>query len=54
MLLNRRRRAIRAPGRTIKDHVINLLLMLFFLMVIAGTGYLIFKIMTRWAVEGLG
>jgi hypothetical protein len=31
-----------------------MLLMLFFFMVIAVTGYLIFKIMTRWTVEGLG
>jgi hypothetical protein len=53
-LLKRRRRAARAPGRTNKDRLINFLLMLFFLTLIGGTGYLIFKMMTRWAVEGLG
>ncbi|MCI0540837.1 MAG: hypothetical protein L0Z50_37025 [Verrucomicrobiales bacterium] len=52
MLLNRRRR--NAPGRTTKDRIFNWLLMLFFLALITGTGYLIFKIMTRWTVEGLG
>ena len=52
MPLNRRSRTAR--GRTTKDRIINLLLLLFFLTVIAGTGYLIFKIMTRWTVEGLG
>ena len=53
MLLNRRHRRT-ARGRTAKDRILNLLLVLFFLTVIAGTGYLIFKIMTKWSVEGLG
>lgn len=52
MLLNRRRRA--ASGRTIKDRILNLVLLLLFLTAIAGTGYLILKIMTKWTVEGLG
>ena len=38
----------------LKDRVVDLLVFLFFLTLIVGSGYLIFKIMTRWSVKGLG
>lgn len=38
----------------LKDRVLDVLLILLFLTIIAGSAYLIFKIMTRWTVKGLG
>jgi len=38
----------------IKDRIVNLLLILFFMGIIFGAGYFIFKTMTRWTVKGLG
>jgi hypothetical protein len=37
-----------------KDRLFNLLLIVLFLGAVAGSGYYIFKVMTRWSVEGLG
>jgi hypothetical protein len=38
----------------VKDRIINLLLILLFMGIIAGSGYVVFKMMTRWSVKGLG
>lgn len=37
-----------------RDRIVDLLVILFFGFLIGGSAYLIFKIMTRWSVQGLG
>jgi len=37
-----------------KDRIVNALLILFFLAIMGGAGYFIFKTMTQWHVKGLG
>jgi hypothetical protein len=39
---------------TLKERIVNGILILFFLGLIAGCGWLVIRIMTRWNVEGLG
>jgi hypothetical protein len=39
---------------TIKDRLVNALLILFFLAVMGGSAYFIFKTMIHWNVKGLG
>jgi len=38
----------------LKDRIVDLLLVLLFGTLIGGSAYLIFKIMIKWSVEGLG
>ncbi len=38
----------------IKDRLVSVALILFFLILIAGSAYYIVKIMTRWRIPGLG
>jgi hypothetical protein len=37
-----------------KDRIIDWLLVLFFLLIVAGSGYFIIRVMTSWRVKGLG
>jgi hypothetical protein len=37
-----------------KDRLINLLLILFFVGIMAGSGYYIVRIMMHWSIKGLG
>lgn len=39
---------------TIKDRIISIILILVFFSAIVGSGYFIFKVMTRWNIKGLG
>ena len=40
--------------RRLKDRLVSILLIVLFIGAIAGSGYYIYKLMTRWSVEGLG
>ncbi len=37
-----------------KDRIVNAILILFFLVIMGGSAYFIYKNMTHWRVKGLG